>query len=119
MRVEGKYCTEVKRVLVIDTVADAFLEKVVARTKALTCGDPMDPNTGVGTVMDEPAAVLFENRVDDDIASGAILRCRHVRNGGLYPPTVVDHVPADFGLVCARKPSGRSVRSFVAATLTI
>ena len=95
----GQRCTAVKRVLVIESIADAFVEKVVARTKALKCGDPMDPQTDIGPVVDEAAATLFERRVDDAVAAGATLLCGHARQGALYPPTVVDHVPADCELV--------------------
>jgi phosphonoacetaldehyde dehydrogenase len=98
-RNSGQRCTAVKRVLVIDSVADAFVEKVVARSEALTCGDPMDPDTDVGTVIDEAASKLFERRVENAVSAGAALLCGHVRDGALYPPTVVDHVPADCELV--------------------
>ena len=95
----GQRCTAVKRVLVMDSVADAFVEKVVERTKALKSGDPMDPDTDIGTVIDEAAAKLFERRVDDAVSAGATLLCGHIRDGALYPPTVVDHVPEDCELV--------------------
>ena len=95
----GQRCTAVKRVLVIDSVAGAFVEKLVERTKALKYGDPMDPDTDIGTVIDEAAAMLFERRVEDAISAGATALCGHVRDGALYPPTVVDHVPAGCELV--------------------
>lgn len=95
----GQRCTAVKRVLVIDTVTDAFVETVVARTKTLTCGDPMDPNSDIWTVVDSAAAMLFASRVNDAILAGVTLLCGHVRDGALYPSTVVDHVPADCELV--------------------
>ena len=95
----GQRCTAVKRVLVIESIADAFVDKVVERSRALKCGDPMDPVTDIGTVIDEAAAKLFERRVEDAVAAGGSLLCGHVRQGALYPPTVLDHVPADCELV--------------------
>ncbi len=95
----GQRCTAVKRILVVEPVADAFAEKVLARAKKLTCGDPMDPATDVGTVINERSAQLFEQRVHDAVASGAKLLHGNDRRGALYPPTVVDHVPQSCELV--------------------
>jgi phosphonoacetaldehyde dehydrogenase len=69
----GQRCTAVKRMLVHERVADEFVEKVVAKTRAWKYGDPLDPATDMGTVIDEPAAKLFEARVDEAIAQGARL----------------------------------------------
>jgi putative phosphonoacetaldehyde dehydrogenase len=95
----GQRCTAVKRILVVQSVADAFAEKVLARAKRLKAGDPMDPETDIGTVITERAAMLFETRVHDAVAKGAVLLHGNDRRGALYPPTVVDHVPHDCELV--------------------
>jgi putative phosphonoacetaldehyde dehydrogenase len=95
----GQRCTAVKRILVVDKVADAFAEHVVAKARKLKAGDPMDPETDVGTVINEKAAALFERRVEDAVAHGAIVRHGHRREGALFPPTVVDKVPYDCELV--------------------
>ncbi len=95
----GQRCTAVKRILVEDAIADAFAAAVLARAKALRCGDPMDPETDVGTVITAAAAALFESRVNDAVANGAVLLHGNDRRGALYPPTVVDRVPFDAELV--------------------
>lgn len=95
----GQRCTAVKRILVVDSVADAFSTLVLEKAKKLKAGDPMDPNTDVGTVIDEPSAKMFERRVNDAVKVGAKLLHGNNRDGALYPPTVVDHVPADCELV--------------------
>ena len=88
----GQRCTAVKRMLVHEKVADQFVELLVAKTQALKYGDPMDPHTDMGTVIDEPAARHFEQVVDEAIAGGAKLLAGHVRRGALYAPTVLDQV---------------------------
>jgi phosphonoacetaldehyde dehydrogenase len=88
----GQRCTAVKRMLVHKAVADEFVEKLVARTKAWTFGDPMDPTLEMGTVIDEPAARLFEARVNEAISQGARLLAGNQRDGALYSPTVIDRV---------------------------
>jgi putative phosphonoacetaldehyde dehydrogenase len=95
----GQRCTAVKRILVVDSVADAFVEKVLPRARALKAGDPMDPETDVGTVINERSAALFEARVKDAVANGAELLHGPERTGALFPPTVVDRVPFDCELV--------------------
>src|SRR5262245_8982163 len=89
----GQRCTAVKRIIVVDSVAGAFVERVLARAKKLKAGDPLDPETDVGTVIHERAATLFQNRVSEAVAKhGAKLLHGNDRRGALFPPTVVDHV---------------------------
>jgi aldehyde dehydrogenase (NAD+) len=95
----GQRCTAVKRILVQESVADRFVEKLVARTLAVKHGDPTDPKTEMGTVIDEAAARYCEDAVNDAVARGAKLLCGNQRRGALYSPTVVDHVPLDARLV--------------------
>jgi phosphonoacetaldehyde dehydrogenase len=95
----GQRCTAVKRILVVNKVADEFSKLVLARAKKLKAGDPMDPATDVGTVIHEGAAKSFERRVTDAVEKGAKLLHGNNRQGALYPPTVVDHVPQDCELV--------------------
>jgi putative phosphonoacetaldehyde dehydrogenase len=95
----GQRCTAVKRILVEEPVADALVEKIVQKASNLQCGDPSDPQTDVGTVIDEASAILFERRVNDAVSLGAKKLYGKQRNGALFPPTVVDHVPWDCELV--------------------
>jgi acyl-CoA reductase-like NAD-dependent aldehyde dehydrogenase len=73
-------------------VADEFVDRLVTLTRAWRHGDPSDPATAMGTVIDEAAARLFEARVDEAIAQGARLLVGHRREGALYAPTVIDAV---------------------------
>ena len=95
----GQRCTAVKRMLVHQAVADRFVEQVVAKTRAWTYGDPSDRKLDMGTVIDEPAAMFFEARVNEAIAQGARLLVGNQRRGALYSPTVVDQVRPEMLLV--------------------
>ena len=95
----GQRCTAVKRILVHEAVADGFTALLVEKTRAVKYGDPMEPKTDMGTVIDEAAAIRIERRVTDAIAKGARLLCGHKRAGALYAPTVLDQVPPDCELV--------------------
>ena len=95
----GQRCTAVKRILVEESVADALVEKIVQKASILKCGDPSDPKSDIGTVIDEASAILFERRVNEAVSLGAKKLYGKQRDGALFPPTVVDHVPWDCELV--------------------
>ncbi|QCI65972.1 phosphonoacetaldehyde dehydrogenase [Phreatobacter stygius] len=95
----GQRCTAVKRILVVDSVAEDFSRLVVEKAKKLRSGDPMDPATDVGTVINERSAILFENRVNEAARLGAEILHGAPRQGALFAPTVVDRVPHDCELV--------------------
>ncbi|HTN49763.1 MAG TPA: phosphonoacetaldehyde dehydrogenase [Burkholderiaceae bacterium] len=98
-RNSGQRCTAVKRMLVHAAVADEFVGKLVERTRAVKYGDPLDPATDMGTVIDEAAAVEFERRVNAAITAGARLLIGNRRRGALYSPTVLDRVDREMQLV--------------------
>ncbi|MBD9594847.1 MULTISPECIES: phosphonoacetaldehyde dehydrogenase [unclassified Ensifer] len=95
----GQRCTAVKRILVVESVADAFSKLVVEKAKRLKCGNPMDPETDIGTVINERSAALFETRVKDAESLGAEVLHGPPRRGALFPPAVVDRVPYECELV--------------------
>jgi acyl-CoA reductase-like NAD-dependent aldehyde dehydrogenase len=88
----GQRCTAVKRMLVHQDIADAFVERLLMRTRAWTYGDPADPRVDMGTVIDEAAAIAFEAKVRAAVEQGARLLHGNHRQGALYSPTVLDHV---------------------------
>ncbi|HEV2221169.1 MAG TPA: phosphonoacetaldehyde dehydrogenase [Casimicrobiaceae bacterium] len=95
----GQRCTAVKRMLVQERVAEAFVERLLARTRAWTWGDPADPNVDMGTVIDAAAAAGFEAKVRAAVDQGAKLLYGNLRDGALYSPTVIDHVTPDMDVV--------------------
>lgn len=95
----GQRCTAVKRMIIHEAVADAFVEKLLAKSQAWKYGDPADPKTEMGTVIDEAAARYCEDMTNDAVTKGAKLLYGNIRKGALYSPTVLDHVPFDCPLV--------------------
>jgi phosphonoacetaldehyde dehydrogenase len=98
-RNSGQRCSAVKRVLADRSVAAELTERIVAGCEDLRVGDPLDPETDVGTVIDEEAARSIEARVDGAIRSGAVLRYGGERNGAQLVPPVLDEVRPDVELV--------------------
>ena len=95
----GQRCTAVKRVIAVQATADELVDRIAARTRELVCGDPSDPATDVGTVIDEPAAVRIEARIEDARRAGAVVVAGGERRGAQVVPTLLDHVPVDCELV--------------------
>jgi phosphonoacetaldehyde dehydrogenase len=95
----GQRCTAVKRILVQESVADAFVPLVLEKAKKIKFGDPMDPETQLGCVIHAKAAEIFERRVHDAEESGAKVLYNPGRKGALLPPIVVDYVPHESELV--------------------
>lgn len=98
-RNSGQRCTAVKRILVHEKIKDAFVEKFVAKAKEYTCGDPADPETKVGTVIDEASAIYLEDVVKKAVAKGAKILLGGKRSGALLEPTVIVDVPRDADMV--------------------
>ena len=95
----GQRCTAVKRILVHEKIAPEFTDALLARTRAWTYGDPLDPNVDMGTVIDERSATLFETRVADAVAQGARLLYGNQRAGASYSPTLIDRVRGEMEVV--------------------
>jgi putative phosphonoacetaldehyde dehydrogenase len=98
-RNSGQRCTAVKRILCMEKVADAFVAKVLEKVKKIKFGDPMNPDTDLGTVVHEQAAALFEQRVLKAAEQGAKILYHPDRKGALLPPITVDFVPHSSELV--------------------
>jgi len=98
-RNSGQRCTAVKRIIAVADVADELAERIVERTLLLRCGDPLDPDTDVGTVIDESAARMIEARVLAAVDGGATLLCGGERERALLAPAVLDHVRPEAELV--------------------
>jgi len=95
----GQRCTAVKRILVEASVADALADLITLAAARLRVGDPFNPETDVGTLIDEEAAERVEVRVADAIADGARLLHGGERAGAQIVPPVLDQVRAGSELV--------------------
>lgn len=88
----GQICSVPKRFIVHRSVHDKFLKKLLDKISAVKLGDPLDPETTMGTLISESAAKRVEAQVNRAIEQGAILVCGNERHGAFYGPTVLDGV---------------------------
>jgi aldehyde dehydrogenase (NAD+) len=98
-RNSGQRCTAVKRILVEEGISSEFTSRLVEKTKEYRCGDPMDENTRVGTVIDEASAAHLEAVVREAAACGANVLIGGGRHGAFVEPTVIADVPRDCRMV--------------------
>ena len=98
-RNSGQRCTAVKRILVHEAVREEFTRRFVAKAHEYSYGDPMDPGTRVGTVIDEEAAIRLETVLQQAVAAGAKVLLGGERKGALFAPTVVTEVPRNAEMV--------------------
>ncbi|HSD41261.1 MAG TPA: aldehyde dehydrogenase family protein [Burkholderiales bacterium] len=100
MRLAGQSCISVQNVYVHESVYGAFLDRMVSHVKALRLGDPLDPKTDVGTLIDENAARRVEQWVAEAVARGARLLAGGKRHAAAYEPTVLADVRPAMKVVC-------------------
>jgi phosphonoacetaldehyde dehydrogenase len=95
----GQRCTAVKRIIVVQAVAEEFVRRLVPAVSQLVVGDPLDPATDIGTVIHERDAIDFERRMNDAISEGATWLFGGTRNGAQIVPCVLDHVQPEMEIV--------------------
>jgi succinate-semialdehyde dehydrogenase/glutarate-semialdehyde dehydrogenase len=91
----GQSCIAAKRFIVVDAVAEEFLQKLKQRMSALKIGDPADGDAGIGPMARADLRDELQHQVDDSIAAGAVaaLGCKPVEGEGYYyPPSILDRV---------------------------
>ncbi|WP_066871142.1 NADP-dependent glyceraldehyde-3-phosphate dehydrogenase [Clostridium mediterraneense] len=95
----GQRCTAVKRVLVMESVADELVAKVTEKIKALKVGNPLEvEDAAVVPLIDSKAADFVESLMKDAEAKGAKLVIGGQREGNLIYPTLYDNVTTDMDL---------------------
>ena len=93
----GQSCIGVQRILVHESIYDAFKAMLVAKTKTLVAGDPHDRETFIGPMISEKEATRLEGWIDEAVAAGATLLCGGKRDGAMLEATLLEDVPK----VCA------------------
>ncbi|WP_066889782.1 NADP-dependent glyceraldehyde-3-phosphate dehydrogenase [Clostridium nigeriense] len=93
----GQRCTAVKRILVVDEIADKLVEKVKEKVEKLKVGNPVD-GAEVVPLIDNKAADFVWELIDDAREKGAHLLVGGKREDNLIYPTLFDYVTTDMRL---------------------
>ncbi|GCD91182.1 aldehyde dehydrogenase [Nocardioides sp. LS1] len=89
---QGQICMSANRIMVHSSVAAQFKEKFVAKVAALSSGDPSDPTTIVGPLINNRQVVALEQQVDAALSAGAEALLRGTTQGNVVPPVVLEGV---------------------------
>lgn len=91
----GQSCVNAKRFIVVEAVADAFVEKFVEGVRALKVGDPLDRSTSIGPMARANLRATLHDQVERTVKAGGALKLGGKSSPGdgfTYEPTVIDHV---------------------------
>ena len=100
MRLAGQSCISVQSVYVQERVCETFLGLIEAEIRKLKLGDPLDPATDVGTLIDEAAARRVESWVEEAATAGARVVTGGRRHGAAFEPTLLTRVEPNMKVVC-------------------
>jgi acyl-CoA reductase-like NAD-dependent aldehyde dehydrogenase len=92
---QGQICMSSKRFIVEKPIADEFIEKFVNRASGLKVGDPREPDTVIGPLINQEQLDKLAAQVEDALARGAKLLCGGKHEGLCYYPTVLTEVTED------------------------
>ena len=98
----GQVCISVQRVFILDAVYEEFRNALIEQSQRVVAGDPLDPNTELGPMIDDHAATRAEQWISDAVTDGARVLCGGTADGRFFPPTVVENAsPRSF--ICSRE----------------
>jgi acyl-CoA reductase-like NAD-dependent aldehyde dehydrogenase len=89
----GQVCISVQRIFVHEHVTKEFLGRLLAGAASLVVGDPADPKTDVGPMIDATAAARAQEWVEEARSMGARLLFGGPAQGAWFPPTILADVP--------------------------
>ncbi len=88
----GQSCISVQRVYVHQDIFQPFAQALLERVSGIKMGDPLDPETGLGPMVDEGAVARTQAWVEEAVAQGARVLAGGRAQGRFFQPTVLTDV---------------------------
>jgi acyl-CoA reductase-like NAD-dependent aldehyde dehydrogenase len=85
----GQVCISVQRIYAEKPAYEEFVDRFVRASQEMVVGDPLDERVDVGPMIDEKEAIRIESWVLEAREGGASVLTGGVRQGSMYPPTVL------------------------------
>ncbi len=92
---QGQICMSVERIIVEKPIAEEFTQKFVGKASGLKVGDPREPDTVIGPLINREQLDKVRTHVEEALADGAKLLCGGKYEGLCYYPTVLTDVTED------------------------
>jgi acyl-CoA reductase-like NAD-dependent aldehyde dehydrogenase len=96
----GQVCLSLQRLYVHESIAETFLTRFVAATRALKVGNPLDRDCDVGPMIADDAADRAEAWIREAVSQGASLAIGGLREGRVLWPTVITNTRPDMKVMC-------------------
>lgn len=96
----GQVCISLQRIYVHTSVRSSFCRLLAKETAKLKVGDPNDPETFMGPLINEETAKRAESWVQSAVAEGAKILCGGNRQGRYFYPTIMDNVTDSMNIIC-------------------
>jgi glyceraldehyde-3-phosphate dehydrogenase (NADP+) len=98
----GQVCISVQRVFIHQAVYETVRNRIVEAASTLRTGNPADPTTELGPMIDEKAAARTQSWIEDAVTEGATVLTGGKADGRFFQPTVIENAnPKSF--VCSRE----------------
>jgi acyl-CoA reductase-like NAD-dependent aldehyde dehydrogenase len=91
---QGQICMSTERIIVVDAIADAFVNKLAARAADLSYGDPRD-HVVLGSLVSEASAEKMDALIADATAKGATVVAGGTRTGAIHSATLLDGITSN------------------------
>ena len=95
---QGEICMSTERIIIEKSIAKEFIDKLEKRAKELPMGDPTNPATALGPLINQAAVEKVHSQVEEAIAAGAHLVTGGTYDNLVYHPTVVTDVDPEMRL---------------------
>jgi acyl-CoA reductase-like NAD-dependent aldehyde dehydrogenase len=89
---QGQVCMSTERIIVMDEIADEFVDLLVRKSETLRAADPREASASLGRLINVDAADRVAGLVQDAVSKGATLRLGGGVEGAVMQATVLDHV---------------------------
>jgi glyceraldehyde-3-phosphate dehydrogenase (NADP+) len=96
----GQVCISVQRIYIQELIYDRFLARFLEAVKSLKVGDPMDPKTVVGPLIDKASADRVKSWIEEAKGKGAKVLMGGGRKENIIEPTVISNVTSDMKVNC-------------------
>jgi acyl-CoA reductase-like NAD-dependent aldehyde dehydrogenase len=97
---QGQICMNTRKILVARPLFDDFLERFVARAKTIKPGDPTNPATKIGPLINDDAVAKVKAGIAKAVAMGARVVAGGNADGRCFEPTVLINVPTNAPIYC-------------------
>ena len=95
---QGQICMSTERIIVVESIAEAFVAKFQAKVATMAVGDPREGTTPLGAVVDAKTVSHVSGLIQDAIGAGAVQANGGESTGVLMPAHVIDKVTPDMKL---------------------